>query len=126
MRHLWNALQVVCGDAEVDARIEAKVSKFVALLEKRPQGQDTAQVRSGARTRSHARTWCPSVAQRQCCLCPANLLQAAGRAAPARPCMRLLCPPAAPSQMCLSFYEKRRRQAGWFGASDERLYWEQW
>ncbi len=29
-------------------------------------------------------------------------------------------------QLCLSFYEKRRRQGGWFGPSDERLYWEQW
>eukprot|EP00877_Chromochloris_zofingiensis_P011959 jgi/Chrzof1/7016/Cz02g07220.t1 len=30
------------------------------------------------------------------------------------------------AQLCLSFYEPRRRQLGWFGKRDERLYWEQW
>ncbi|KAI8466879.1 MAG: hypothetical protein J3K34DRAFT_432293 [Monoraphidium minutum] len=31
------------------------------------------------------------------------------------------------AQLRLSFYEKRRRQAGWFMLQqDERLYWEQW
>lgn len=31
-------------------------------------------------------------------------------------------------QLCLSFYEPRRRQVGWqiFGKQDERLYWERW
>jgi hypothetical protein len=31
-------------------------------------------------------------------------------------------------QLCLSFYEPRRRQVGWqlFGKLDERLYWERW
>mmetsp|Transcript_18787 Transcript_18787/g.40429 ORF Transcript_18787/g.40429 Transcript_18787/m.40429 type:complete len:213 (-) Transcript_18787:522-1160(-) len=33
--------------------------------------------------------------------------------------------PAELVQLCLSFYEKRRKQA-WFGTKDERLYWEQW
>ena len=28
-------------------------------------------------------------------------------------------------QLCLSFYERRRKQA-WFGTKDERMYWEQW
>lgn len=37
----------------------------------------------------------------------------------------LFTPP--PSQLKLSFYEKRRRQSGWFMLQqDERLYWEQW
>eukprot|EP00878_Enallax_costatus_P016536 GHUV01017349.1.p1 GENE.GHUV01017349.1~~GHUV01017349.1.p1 ORF type:complete len:202 (+),score=46.14 GHUV01017349.1:430-1035(+) len=30
------------------------------------------------------------------------------------------------AQLCLSFYEPRRRQVGWFGKQDERLYWEKW
>ena len=28
-------------------------------------------------------------------------------------------------QVCLSFYEKRQKQA-WFSKQEERLYWEQW
>lgn len=32
------------------------------------------------------------------------------------------------AQLCLSFFEPRRRQVGWqiFGKQDERLYWERW
>jgi Autophagy-related protein 101 len=30
------------------------------------------------------------------------------------------------AQLCLAFYEPRRRQAGWLGKADERLYWEKW
>jgi hypothetical protein len=37
---------------------------------------------------------------------------------------RHVWPPPSP-QVTLSFYERRQRQA-WFGAKDERLYWEQW
>jgi hypothetical protein len=29
-------------------------------------------------------------------------------------------------QLCLAFFEPRRRQVGWFGKQDERLYWEKW
>jgi hypothetical protein len=54
------------------------------------------------------------------------------RAAPARPKAvghnRTPCLGALQNtQLRLSFYEKRRRQAGWFMLQqDERLYWEQW
>eukprot|EP00879_Flechtneria_rotunda_P004058 GHRR01004301.1.p1 GENE.GHRR01004301.1~~GHRR01004301.1.p1 ORF type:complete len:212 (+),score=52.76 GHRR01004301.1:169-804(+) len=30
------------------------------------------------------------------------------------------------AQLCLSFYEPRRRQVGWWGKQDEKLYWEKW
>ncbi|WIA10212.1 hypothetical protein OEZ85_010414 [Tetradesmus obliquus] len=30
------------------------------------------------------------------------------------------------AQLCLAFFEPRRRQVGWFGKQDERLYWEKW
>lgn len=65
--------QVKCGDPEVDALVEAKVTEFVAFIERSAQRPgDVAQLRLG-------------------------------------------------------FYERRRRQAGWFGiGADERLYWEQW
>ena len=69
--HHHLAMQVKCGDSEVDALLEAKIGEFVAFVERQRAG-DVSQLR-------------------------------------------------------LSFYEKRRRQAGWFGmAGDERLYWEQW
>jgi hypothetical protein len=64
--------KVKCGDPDVDARLEAKISEFVGFVERQRGGQDIAQLR-------------------------------------------------------LSFFEKRRRQAGWFMLQqDERLYWEQW
>ncbi|GAB4818701.1 hypothetical protein N2152v2_005747 [Parachlorella kessleri] len=33
--------------------------------------------------------------------------------------------PGKKAQVCLSFYEKRQKQA-WFSKQEERLYWEQW
>ncbi|KAF8069541.1 ATG101 [Scenedesmus sp. PABB004] len=30
------------------------------------------------------------------------------------------------AQLVLAFYEPRRRQVGWFGKGDERLFWEKW
>ncbi|GAX80828.1 hypothetical protein CEUSTIGMA_g8263.t1 [Chlamydomonas eustigma] len=33
--------------------------------------------------------------------------------------------PADAIQLCLAFYEVRKK-AAWFGSKDERLYWEQW
>lgn len=30
------------------------------------------------------------------------------------------------AQLCLSFYERKRRNVNWFGRQEERLCWEQW
>ncbi|GMH39672.1 hypothetical protein BSKO_07570 [Bryopsis sp. KO-2023] len=34
--------------------------------------------------------------------------------------------PGQAGQLCLAFFEKRKRQSGWLGRSDERMFWEQW
>lgn len=66
---LFDVTYVNCGDPEVDAKIEARISEFSLHAEKR-----LGEV----------------------------------------------------SQLYLSFFEKRKRQVGWFGKQDERMCWEQW
>lgn len=66
---LFDITYVKCGDAEVEAKVEGRISEFCTHAEKRPA--DTAQ-------------------------------------------------------LYLSFFEKRKRQVGWFGKQDERMCWEQW
>lgn len=67
---LFDVTYVHCGDAEVAARLEAKIDEAVSLFERKPQDM---------------------------------------------------------AQLCLSFYEPRRRQVGLFWSkADERLYWERW